>query len=66
MTIKYKIIVAVIGLVLITLTGFVSAMSFNNNPVEEIVRIGTNIGDEAPDIIMNSPDGVEMKLSDLR
>ena len=66
MTIKYKLIVAVIGLVLITLTGFVSAMSFNNNPVEEIVRIGTNIGDEAPDIIMNSPDGVEMKLSDLR
>ena len=45
MTIKYKLIVAVIGLVLITLTGFVSAMSFNNNSVEEIVRIGTNIGD---------------------
>ena len=56
MTIKYKLIVAVIGLVLITqLTGFVSAMSFNNNSVEEIVRIGTNIGDEARDIIMNSP-----------
>ena len=29
-------------------------------------RIGTKIGDEAPNIIMNNPDGVEMKLSDLR
>jgi peroxiredoxin len=29
-------------------------------------RIGTNIGDEAPDIVMNNPKGKEMSLSDLR
>ena len=29
-------------------------------------RIGTNIGDEAPNIVMNNPKGKEMSLSDLR
>lgn len=29
-------------------------------------RIGTNIGDEAPNIAMNNPKGKEMSLSDLR
>ena len=29
-------------------------------------RIGTKIGDEAPNIVMNNPKGKEMSLSDLR
>jgi len=29
-------------------------------------RIGTNIGDEAPNIVMNNPKGKEMSLRDLR
>jgi peroxiredoxin len=29
-------------------------------------RIGTNIGDEAPNVVMNNPKGKEMSLSDLR
>ena len=29
-------------------------------------KIGTNIGDEAPNVVMNNPKGKEMSLSDLR
>ena len=34
--------------------------------VEVTGKIGHNIGDEAPEIAMNSPKGKEMRLSDLR
>lgn len=33
---------------------------------ERIVKVGTNIGDQAPEINMTSPDGKTYKLSDLR
>ena len=34
--------------------------------VEVTGKIGSNIGDEAPEIAMNNPKGKQMKLSDLR
>jgi peroxiredoxin len=65
MTIKLKIATVVVAL--ITLTGIVGAsISDKSSSVNSEVRIGTNIGDEAPNIVMKNPDGVEMKLSDLR
>jgi peroxiredoxin len=65
MTIKSKI--AAVSVALITLTGIVGAsISDNSSSTNTDVRIGTNIGDEAPNIAMNNLDGVEIKLSDLR
>ena len=67
MTIILKSTVAALGLGLITLTGFVGTS--NNIEVTESdsgIRIGNKIGDEAPNIIMNNPNGEEMRLSDLR
>ena len=61
--------VAAIGLAAITITGWVGTNILGTGEGTELVsetRIGTNIGDEAPDIVMNNPYGVEMKLSDLR
>jgi thiol-disulfide isomerase/thioredoxin len=67
MTMILKSAVSALGLALITWTGFVGLSKYDE--VSELVystRIGTNIGDEAPNIIMNNPAGVELKLSDLR
>ena len=56
-----------IGLAAITITGYVGT-TLKSKETEAVVetKIGTKIGDEAPNISMNNPDGVEMKLSDLR
>jgi peroxiredoxin len=37
-----------------------------NSPVEPSQNTGLNIGDTAPEIALNNPDGKLMKLSDLR
>lgn len=69
MTMILKSSVAAIGLAVITITGWVGTNILGTGEGTELVsetRIGTNIGDEAPDIVMNNPYGVEMKLSDLR
>ncbi len=67
MTMILKSSLTAIGLAVITVTGYVGTnLTSNETEVVNETRIGTNIGDEAPNIIMNSPDGVEMKLSDLR
>ena len=69
MTMILKSSVAAIGLAVITITGWVGTNILGTVEGTERVsetRIGTNIGDEAPDIVMNNPDGVQMKLSDLR
>lgn len=67
MTMILKSSLTAVGLAVITFTGYVgSTISNTETEVVEEIRIGTNIGDEAPNIIMDSPDGVEMKLSDLR
>ena len=53
-------------LAVVTITGFVKS-EFQQPDVTAVeTRIGTNIGDEAPDIVMNNPDGEQLKLSDLR
>ena len=67
MTMMLKTSLTAVGLAVITITGYVGT-TYSKNKTEEVAetRIGTKIGDEAPNIIMNNPDGVEMKLSDLR
>jgi len=70
----FKSAIVLIGVVAVTWTGFVGASSSSQNSIEvnnslDVVptgRMGINIGDEAPNIIMNNPKGKEMKLSDLR
>jgi len=70
----FKSAIVLIGVVAVTWTGFVGASSSSQNSIEvnnslDVVptgRVGINIGDEAPNIIMNNPKGKEMKLSDLR
>ena len=53
-------------LAVVTITGFVKS-EFQQTDVTAVeTRIGTNIGDEAPDIVMNNPDGEQLKLSDLQ
>ena len=68
----FKSAIVLIGVVAVTWTGFVGASSSSQNSIEvnnsiDVVptgRVGINIGDEAPNIIMNNPKGKEMKLSD--
>lgn len=58
---------AVIGL--ITLASFSSQLSNSSSPLADTntaEKIGINIGDEAPEIEMNNPEGKPMKLSQLR
>ena len=62
-------VVAVLGVATLVLTGWTSSVEWSaerHHPVEETGKIGTAIGDEAPDIVMNNPKGKELKLSDLR
>ena len=67
MTMILKSSLTAVGLAVITITGFVGTLtSPDSSEVVAETRIGSSIGDEAPDIVMNSPDGVQMKLSDLR
>lgn len=54
-TIKY--------LSLVLLTGIIMAFSWTE---KQSSSVGTNIGDIAPEIEMQSPDGKTLKLSDLR
>ena len=67
MTLILKSSLTTIGLIAITITGYVgTTFKYAETEVVPETRIGTKIGDEAPNIIMNNPEGVEMKLSDLR
>lgn len=67
MTMILKSSLTAVGLAVITITGFVGTLtSSDSSEVVTETRIGSSIGDEAPDIVMNSPDGMQMKLSDLR
>ena len=61
---KIKLL-AVIALVAILATGFIS---FNKNeaPQTSEAKVGLNIGDIAPELAYPSPDGKIIKLSDLR
>ena len=62
-------VVAVLGVATLVLTGWTSSVEWSaerHRPVEVTGKIGTAIGDEAPDIVMNNPKGKELKLSDLR
>lgn len=67
MTMILKSSLTAIGLAAIAITGYVGT-TLKSTETEAFVetKIGTKIGDEAPNISMNNPDGVEMKLSDLR
>ena len=74
MILKSVIVVMTLGaLSLIGLVG-ASPVSESEGPVHltglfDVVpsgKIGTNIGDEAPNIVMNNPKGKQMSLSDLR
>ena len=40
---------------------FVSTIGFSQNP-----RVGTNLGDEAPELVLQGIDGEKVRLSDLR
>ncbi|MDG1260147.1 MAG: TlpA disulfide reductase family protein [Flavobacteriales bacterium] len=42
-----------------------SAPSIDNNTTEALV-VGTNVGEKAPEISMNTPDGKTMNLSDFK
>ena len=67
MTMILKSSLTAIGLAAITITGYVGTTLNSTDSVEVVeTKIGTKIGDEAQNIVMNNPDGVEMKLSDLR
>ncbi|HIO58637.1 MAG TPA: TlpA family protein disulfide reductase [Flavobacteriales bacterium] len=75
-TMIFKSAIVMVGVALITWTGIVGASPASDSEglieltgsfdVVPTGRIGTNIGDEAPNIIMNNPKGKKMKLSDLR
>ena len=72
----FKSAIIVVGVVAVAFTGVLGASSFSTsasnsemNGSFEVVPtglVGVNIGDEAPNIIMNNPKGKELKLSDLR
>jgi peroxiredoxin len=72
----FKSALVLVGVVAVTLTGLVgastSSTSQSNMEVDGSIDVvptgivGINIGDEAPNIIMNNPKGKEMKLSELR
>ncbi len=59
--------IASAALVLTTTTGFVADRVLNSSPTETTApAVGTSIGDLAPEIELESPDGKTYKLSDLR
>jgi peroxiredoxin len=72
----FKSALVLVGVVAVTLTGLVgastSSTSQSNMEVDGSIDVvptgivGVNIGDEAPNIIMDNPKGKEMKLSELR
>lgn len=48
-----------------------SLVAFNERPTENINKtkaavIGINIGDQAPELVFNNPDGITIKLSSLK
>lgn len=46
--------------------GLAMAWGVTDAPLEPSGKVGTNVGDTAPEIAMNNPAGKELKLSDLR
>ena len=57
-----KIKLVVLLLISVVAFGFVN----NNNESKEEVKVGLNIGDKAPELAYESPDGKIIKLSDLK
>lgn len=57
-------------LTLILLAGmsifFMASSSSSNSTVESAPAVGLNVGDTAPDLVYESPDGEEIALSSLR
>ena len=43
-----------------------AGISFNFKSDADIIKVGTNIGDKAPDISLTDPNGKVLKLSDLK
>jgi len=58
-------IILVSALVFIAIAGFVNVNIDGNQKTGE-VKVGLNVGDKAPELAYNSPDGKELKLSDLQ
>ena len=58
------------SLALILLAGmsifFMASSSTSNSTVEPAPAVGLNVGDTAPDLVYESPDGEEIALSSLR
>merc|ERR1711879_101063 len=61
---KVKVI-ALIGLTAIVVSGFVITNN-TETEIQEGAKIGLNVGDQAPELAYESPDGKVIKLSDLR
>ncbi|MBT3210118.1 MAG: TlpA family protein disulfide reductase [Bacteroidetes bacterium] len=58
-------IVLVSALVFVVVAGFVNKnIEWQQKTAE--VKVGLNVGDKAPELAYNSPDGKELKLSDLQ
>ncbi len=62
----YTTIIAAIGLTILTAFGFKSYEADKTPPAEQSGEVGLNIGDVAPELAFESPDGKTLKLSDLR
>jgi thiol-disulfide isomerase/thioredoxin len=58
---KRKLIIPILGFVLAFLPG-----SFIYGQATTAPKTGTQVGDIAPEIVLNNPDGKQFKLSDLR
>jgi thiol-disulfide isomerase/thioredoxin len=52
------------ALALFVLCGLTAALAFTRNAQHEVV--GLNLGNKAPEIVMKSPEGTDIKLSSLR
>lgn len=61
---KIKLI-ALLALVAIVISGFVVTNN-SNTETQGTATVGLNVGDEAPELAYESPDGKIIKLSDLR
>jgi thiol-disulfide isomerase/thioredoxin len=44
----------------------IAILAFAGEKQSKDVKIGTNIGDKAPDLVFSSPDGKEIALSSLK
>ena len=57
---------AVIGITLLTAFGLSPSENSNTPPIVQSGEVGLNIGDIAPELAFESPEGKTLKLSDLR